>query len=183
MVRQIRRRRFADADHAQLRTAYTPHFQLRDFAFQSDRRDQACVPAPKTTTRWIAADASSGSTEDSALMFRFFKQFFEILLPNHCPRVRAVAAGFRTFGNGDRLSVFHSFNLPFENSQVGRVDQIVGGVDGQQRGRDFFQRRAGIVIARAFHGVQHVVGVARSYDFVGVVSPVAFRPRRRSALA
>ena len=48
--------------------------------------------------------------------------------------------------NHDRAAFGRAFDLPFENAKLGRINQIVGGIDREEWRTDFFKVWAGIVI-------------------------------------
>ena len=51
----------------------------------------------------------------------------------------AVAARLVAQRNHDRAAVRHALDLALENAELGRIDQVVGGIDGQKRRADFFE--------------------------------------------
>ena len=71
----------------------------------------------------------------------------------------AVSARLVAQRNHDGAAFRDSFDLALENSKLRRVDQVVGGIDRQEWCANFFQARAGIVIARGFQRVEDIVGV------------------------
>src|SRR5205823_9056196 len=95
-----------------------------------------------------------------ALFRRFFQEAFQLALPKRRDRVAAVAAGLVAEWKHDRAPFRYALDFALENSQLRWIDQIVREIDREQWRADFFQARAGIVIARGFEGVEHVVRVA-----------------------
>ena len=55
--------------------------------------------------------------------------------------------------------MWDAFNFALENSELGRIDQVIGGIDRKQRCANFFQVWTGIVIARRFQRVKDIVGI------------------------
>src|ERR1700693_3807824 len=60
----------------------------------------------------------------------------------------------------DVAPVLHALDLALENSKLGRVAFVVGGIDGDERRADALQARRRVVVVRGFPLVQDVVGVA-----------------------
>jgi xanthine dehydrogenase iron-sulfur cluster and FAD-binding subunit A len=60
----------------------------------------------------------------------------------------------------DVAPVLRALDLALENSRLGRVAFVVGGVDGEERRADPLQARRRVVVVRGFPLVQDVVGVA-----------------------
>ena len=73
----------------------------------------------------------------------------------------AVAACFVAEWKHNRAPVRDALDLALQDAQLGRVDQVVGEVDGQQRRTDLAQPGTGVIILRAFHGIKEVIGVRR----------------------
>ena len=65
-------------------------------------------------------------------------------------------------GNEDELGVRHSRDQFFGDAELGRVDEIVGGVDPEDRSGDGGELRLGVVVARGVDVVEEVVGVGVS---------------------
>lgn len=82
-----------------------------------------------------------------------------MMLPDGGPRVGAVAASGRGDGEEDKTAVFHPPNFPFHQPQLRWIHLVVGRVDRQQRGDNFFQVRLRVVGARSVKLVNHVVGI------------------------
>ncbi len=60
--------------------------------------------------------------------------------------------------------MWDAFDFAFENSQLGRIDQVIRGIDRQQWCANFFQIQTGIVIARRFQRIKHIVGIIGLHD-------------------
>src|SRR5437868_1240789 len=67
-----------------------------------------------------------------ASAFRFLQQLGEIMLPESGKRVGAVAARGVADRQHDGAAARDVLDLPLEDAQLGRIDGIVGGVDGEQ---------------------------------------------------
>ena len=78
--------------------------------------------------------------------FRFLEQLHQLIFPQRGKCVAAVAARFVARRNHDRASLRDALDLALENAELGRIDQVVGGIDGEKRRTDFFQIRSRIVI-------------------------------------
>ena len=62
-------------------------------------------------------------------------------------------------GNQHEPRVFHLLDFPFGDSKLGRVDEVVGGIDEHDRRLDFLKLRRGIVVPRSIHLIEQVVGI------------------------
>src|ERR1035437_2330489 len=80
-------------------------------------------------------------------LFRLAQQADQILFPQHYLGVAAMSHRLVAVWNHDGFTVLHPLDCAFENSLVRWIDQIVGGIDRQQRGGDFFKIGSGVVIA------------------------------------
>ena len=60
----------------------------------------------------------------------------------------------------------NSFDLAFQNSKLQRIDQIISGIDCEQRRANLFQVRPGIVIVRRFDRVENIVRVVHFHDLL-----------------
>ena len=83
---------------------------------------------------------------DRRLLFRFLEQLHQLIFPQAGDGVAAVAARFVAEWNHDRAAVRHTLDLALEDAELGRIDQVVGRIDGEKRCANFFQVRSGIVI-------------------------------------
>src|SRR5689334_19442588 len=92
----------------------------------------------------------------TTLSLTLLEQLSEILFPYRGQRVRAVTRGLAAERDDDGAAVRHAPDLLFQNPQLGRVDQVVRRVDGQQRRRDFLQPRPGIVVVRGLQRIENV---------------------------
>src|SRR5665213_1281283 len=81
------------------------------------------------------------------------EQFLQMLLPHRRQRMRSMPARLVALGDEDGFAALYPADFAFEDSQVRRVDQIVGGIDRQQRRPDRLQCRPRVIIARAFDGI------------------------------
>src|SRR5437016_1932892 len=96
-----------------------------------------------------------------------------------------MSASFVTQRNYNRAPLRHALDLALEDSQLRRIDQIVGGIYGEKRRADFFQTRARIVIVGSLESVKNIIRVAR-LEIIGdefVERFIRFRERRRILLA
>src|ERR1043166_4780507 len=75
----------------------------------------------------------------------------------------AVPASFICNRKQHVSTVLHALNLPLHYSQLRWIDQIVGRVNCEQWGFDFFERWRWIVFTRRVEVVEHVVGIG-SHD-------------------
>src|SRR6185436_18757310 len=82
-----------------------------------------------------------------------------MFFPNCGQRMSAVPARLLTYRNQNKSATLYSFDLPFGNTQLGRIDLIVRGVDCQHRCADVLEFWRGIIIARSVERIQHVVSV------------------------
>jgi hypothetical protein len=53
----------------------------------------------------------------------------------------------------------YSVDLPLEDSQLGRIDEIVGRVDRSQRRANLLEARPGVVIVRSLDLIQDIIGI------------------------
>src|SRR5262245_14273140 len=111
----------------------------------------------KSKTRSLAM--SPGATRP--LSFCFLQELLEVPFPDDGLGMRSMADGFIARGNEDCLALRHTFDFPFEDVQLRRIDQIVGEVDSQEAGADLLESRPGIIIPRTLDGVKRVVRVHR----------------------
>src|SRR3954469_4388761 len=95
----------------------------------------------------------------SILFRRFLEPDRQLIFPKRGDGVTAVPARFFAQGNDERAPMRDAFDLALENSELPRIDQIVRGIDREQRGVNFFQVRAGIVIVRGFDRVKNIIRV------------------------
>ncbi len=77
-----------------------------------------------------------------------------------------MAARFVAEWNDQRATVRNALDFAFENSKLGWIDQIVRGIDREQRRPNFFQVRTRIVIAGCFKGVKDIVRVVGFDDLL-----------------
>src|SRR5439155_4526337 len=93
---------------------------------------------------------------DFAVRQRLFRRVLEqdrqLISPERRDGVAAVATRFVAEWKDHRTTVRNALNFPFENSKLWWIDQIVGGIDREQRRPNFFQVRTRIVIAGCFKG-------------------------------
>jgi len=73
---------------------------------------------------------------------------------------------FGTERDDDGAALGDALDFALKDAKFRRVDQIVGGVDGEERRADLSQIRTGIVVPGAFDLVQDVIGVG-SLHLVG----------------
>src|SRR5438552_17468374 len=71
----------------------------------------------------------------------------------------AMAARFVAERNYDCTAFWHALDLALKNPKLRRIDQIVGGINREQRRANFFEVWPGIVIVCSFERVEHVIGV------------------------
>ena len=83
----------------------------------------------------------------------------EVLLPDDGLGVGAVAAGGVGDGDEDELRVGHAGDHLFGDAELGRVDEVVGGVDPEDGRGDGGELGLGVVVARGVDVVEEVVGV------------------------
>src|SRR5213082_4200583 len=76
----------------------------------------------------------------------FLEQPHQLILPESRNGVTAVTAGFVAQRNQHRAALWHPFDLALEDPELRGIDQIVGGIDRQEWGANFFQVRTGIII-------------------------------------
>ena len=91
--------------------------------------------------------------------FRFLKERRQVLFPDHCHSVSAVTAGLLAQWNQNRPPLFYFLDHEFQDAELGRVDQIIRGIHGHERGLDSLQAGSGIVIAGAIERVENVIGI------------------------
>ena len=81
------------------------------------------------------------------------------MFPDGGESVGAVAAGLVGGGKDDGFGVGEAFDLALEDAELRGIDEVVGGVDGEERRANFLEVRAGVVVARGFELVEEVVRV------------------------
>ena len=69
------------------------------------------------------------------------QQLFQIPLPDRRNRMRAVAASLIADRNHDEAAALDAFDLALDDSQLRWIDEVVGGIDCDQRRLDRFQLR------------------------------------------
>src|SRR5436309_5363326 len=72
------------------------------------------------------------ATVSTTLGNRDSKHFLEILLPYGCDRMCAVATSFRSQWENDSATLRNARNFMLENAQLRWINEIVGGIDGDQ---------------------------------------------------
>src|SRR5437762_13146012 len=91
---------------------------------------------------------STTRTEIAPLLsLRPLQQLFQIPLPDRRNRVRAVAACLVADRNHDDAAALDAFDLTLDDSQLRGIDEIVGGVDGDEWRFYRFEFRRWIVFA------------------------------------
>ena len=115
-------------------------------------------------------------------MLCFTKQLQQFIFPKRGDGVTAVTARFVAERNHDGAAFWNALDLAFENPQLGRIDQIVGGIDREQWRANFFQVRAGVVIVRRLQCVEHIVRVIRVDDLIARICRELRQSSRGSAL-
>ena len=83
----------------------------------------------------------------------------QVPAPDRRQRMRAVPPRLLGDRQQDELPLGHARHQPLDHAELGRVHEVVGGVDGQHRRRDLLEVRRRIVVARRVELVEHVVGV------------------------
>src|SRR5258708_6797867 len=78
------------------------------------------------------------------LLFRFLEQLHQLIFPQRRDRVATVATCFVAHRNHDRTPLRDALYLLFKNGELGWINQIIGGIDRQQWGVDFFKIRSRI---------------------------------------
>ena len=73
--------------------------------------------------------------------------------------MRAVAARLRAEWDDDGAPFRDSRDLALEDAQLRRIDQIVGGVDRQQRRANLFQVRSRVIVVRRLDLIEDVICV------------------------
>src|SRR5437016_10074057 len=75
------------------------------------------------------------------LFRRVLEQDRQLISPERRDGVAAVAARFVAEWNDQRATVRNALDFAFKNSKLGWIDQIVRGIDREQRHPNFFQVR------------------------------------------
>src|SRR6266513_3520173 len=78
--------------------------------------------------------------------FRFFEQLHQLIFPQRGDRVAAMTTCLVAQRNYNRAPVRDALDLALEDSELGRIDQIIGGVDCQKPRLNFLQIRTRIVV-------------------------------------
>ena len=96
----------------------------------------------------------------------------------------AVAARFVAEWNHDCASFRNALNLTLKDPKLGRIDQVVGGINSEKRRTNFFKIQPGIVIASSFKRVQNIICVVGLNDLLNefVQDFIRFCERRRVLL-
>jgi len=84
-----------------------------------------------------------------------------MLLPDCRERVGAMATGAVSHRQHKGFAVGHTFDLLFQDPQLGWINQVVSEVDREQSCLNFFEIGSGIIITRSFESVKDVVGIGR----------------------
>ena len=105
--------------------------------------------------------SGAGRFDIGACLFLFGlgEEVDEVLLPDGGLGVGAVTAGGVGDGDEDEFGVRHLRDDFFGDAQLGRIDEVVGGVDPEDRGGDGGELGRGVVVARGVDVVEEVVGV------------------------
>src|ERR1700683_2383662 len=77
---------------------------------------------------------------------RGLEQLREVLLPNSGPGVGAMAMRLFRSGQQYEAAVPDAFDFAFGDAKFRRIDEVIGGVDLQQRRLDLFESRRGVVV-------------------------------------
>ena len=99
----------------------------------------------------------------------FGEELDEVILPDVGLSVGAVAAGFGGRGDVDELAARDSLDLLLADTEVGRIDEVVGGVDEHDGDFDLVEFGFGVVVARGLEVVDEVVGVDVWVDTIEIV--------------
>jgi hypothetical protein len=73
--------------------------------------------------------------------------------------VRAMAKGLLGNGQEDELPVLDAMNFAFGNPEIGRIDEIIGGIDVQDVSLNGFKFGGRIVVSGRIDGVEEIVGI------------------------
>src|SRR5438876_12024144 len=83
----------------------------------------------------------------SSLRFcSFLQQRHQFIFPQRCDGMTAMAARFVAERNYDCTAFWHALDFALKNPKLRRIDQIVGGINREQRRANFFEVWPGIVI-------------------------------------
>src|SRR5271163_1553859 len=82
------------------------------------------------------------------LLFRLLEELNQVILPDCGLRVGAVSAGGVGDGDEDELGVRHFRHELLGDAELRRVDEVVSGVDPEDRSGDRAELWFGVVIAR-----------------------------------
>src|SRR5436190_22186779 len=113
--------------------------------------DEVCpaVVSSKTCVRFPDGSAlcRSFARPLSSLRFcSFLQQLHQFIFPQRCDGMTAMAARFVAEGDDDRPAARDTLDLALKNPKLRRIDQIVGGINREQRRANFFEVWPGIVI-------------------------------------
>ena len=87
-----------------------------------------------------------------------------MLLPERGPRMAAVATGLVARGDQHERRPLHALHLALGDSQLGRVDEIVGRIYERHRRHDAFEFRRRVVVAGRLDLVDKVVAADDEVD-------------------
>src|SRR4029079_17331904 len=87
------------------------------------------------------------------------QQFLDLLLPKLGHAGGAVAAGVFAARYQIHAAILDALEFALEDSKLGWIAFVVGGIDGQQRGLHALQAGRRVVVARRVPLIQEVVGI------------------------
>ena len=103
-----------------------------------------------TTTRRRVWPQSSNTRASAPLKTQSepplpLQQLTQILLPDGCVVEGEMAARLRRDRQQNEARVWHSVGLLLRDAKLGRIDEIIGGVDPKDWNRDTTELRGGII--------------------------------------
>ena len=93
------------------------------------------------------------------LLRRLLQQLDEVVLPDGCLGVGAVAVGLHRGRNQDETGVRHPGDQLLGHLQFRRVDEVIGGVDPEHRSGNRAELRLRVIVAGRVEVVEEVVGI------------------------
>ena len=86
-----------------------------------------------------------------------------MLFPQRRDGMRAVAARLRAERNHDGRALLHALDLTFEDTELGRIDEVVRRIDREQRRANTLEAGSRVLVPGRADLVQHIVRILRPH--------------------
>src|SRR5215469_6253352 len=109
------------------------------------------------------------------LLLAFVQKFLQILLPDGCIGVSAVAMRLVGDGQKNEAAILHLLDLAFGDSELRRIDEVVRRVDKHDGRSDFVEIRRWIIVSGGVYRVESVIRVRIRRDALYGVGQIFIR--------